>query len=351
MILFGLRDTGSVNACLSVINILKNQGIPVSIYAEGVAYERLKNNFPLIADCKITNLLDSIRPSLVVVTVATKGGSIPIDLNNEAKQRGLPTVLVEEMWAGHSTSEWKVLPDGVCVTDEFAKSLVLQSWPDYSESNIYVTGASIFDKFINVQTEVAKHRLRQALHIYESWPIVFFPGTGQIWGMIQAVSMLVEALNKLSAPIYFILRDHPAISFVRATGYREALKDLRMGTIVDSGKLTSDEVNAGSDIVVGTFSSMTVEACYLRKPVLTIWTSEIRQSFLEATNNTLGEWPIINLGASLKAESVGEIKDCLQRILAGDTTAIMEAQQKHFKTDGLSGKRIAKAILSYYRCQ
>jgi hypothetical protein len=350
VILFGLRDTGSVNACLPVITILKNQEIPVSVYAEGPAFTLLRDRFTLISECKMDDLLDSVRPSLVVVTVATKGGSIPIDLNNEAKQRNLPTVLIEEMWAGHSASEWKILPDGACVTDKFAKSLVLQSWPDYPESNIHITGASIFDKFINVQTEVAKHRLRQALHVYENWPVVFFPGTGQIWGMIQAVSMLVEALNKLSTPIYLILRDHPAISCARSTEYREALKDLRMGMVVDSSKLTSDEVNAGSDIVVGTFSSMTVEACYLRKSVLTIWTPEIRQSFLKATNNILAEWPITNLGASLKAESAGEVKSCLQKILAGDTTAMMEAQQKHFKSDGLNGERVAKAILNYYRC-
>lgn len=350
MILFGLRDTGSVNSCLPVITILKNQGIPVSVYAEGSALTLLRDRFTLISECKMSNLLDFVKPSLVVVTVATKGGSVPIDLNNEAKKRSLSTVLVEEMWAGHSAFKWEVLPDGVCACDEFAKDLILKSWPDYPGSHVHVTGSSIFDKFISVQTKVAKYYLRERLGLSNEWPVVFFPGQGQIFGMTQAVPMLVEALNDLATPMHLILRDHPSVSFSKAAEYREVLKKLRTGTIVDSNKLSSGEVNAGSDIVVGVFSTMTVEACYLRKPVITIWSPEIGQSLLEVTNNTLGEWPIINLGASLKAESAKEVMSCLQKILAEDTATMQQAQQKHFQTDGLSGSRIAMAILDYYRC-
>ena len=45
MILFGLRDIGSSNACFPVIKIIKDEGIPVSVYAEGPAYQRFKDKF------------------------------------------------------------------------------------------------------------------------------------------------------------------------------------------------------------------------------------------------------------------------------------------------------------------
>jgi len=348
VILFGLRDIGSINACLPVINILKDKEIPVSVYAEGVASKYLKDKLVFFSECQTDDLLDFTRPSLVVATAANKGGTVPIGLTVEAKQRNLPVVFVEEMWSGHSAFQWKVLPDGVCVMDEFAKSLILRSWPNYPESHIHITGSPVFDKLVSVQTNIDRYYLRKNLGLSEDWPIVFFPGLNPVSGMIQAVPMLVESLNDLGIPVYLVLRDHPTVSFTEAAIYHGFLKNLRIGKVIDSSKLATNEVNAGSDIVVGVFSTMTVEACYLRKPVLTIWTPEIGRLLLEITNNNLTEWPIVNLGASLKAESVGEIKNCLRKIFSGDTATMLDAQQKHFKTDGLSGVRVAKAILSYY---
>lgn len=349
MILFGLRDVGSVNACLPAIEKLKKDDFPISVYAEGASYECLKGKLSLIVQCPIDYLLDFIKPSLVVATCATTGGTIPIDLTTKAKQRNLLVVLVEDMWAAHSAFKWDILPDGVCATDEFSKSLILKSWPGYPESHIHITGSPVFDKFVDIDVGSARHKLRDSLGLSENWPVVFFPATGLIKGMTRIIQMLVEALNGLNIPVYLILRDHPSITFSEASEYREALKGLKTGQVVDSSKLNSNEVNAGSDIVVGTFSTMTVEACYLRKPVLIISTSEINQLLAESTNNALNQWPLINLGAALKAGSVDEIKNCLNQILAGDTTEMFKAQRKHFQTDGLSADRIANVILKYYR--
>ena len=50
MILFGLRDVGSGNACLPTVKKLKDMGIPVSVYAEGAARERFKDEFQFISE-------------------------------------------------------------------------------------------------------------------------------------------------------------------------------------------------------------------------------------------------------------------------------------------------------------
>lgn len=357
MILFGLRDVGPVNACLSAITMLKNQGIPVSIYAEGAALDYLKKRFALITKQDVSNLLDSVAFSLVVVTPSTPfpGAMVPIELTNKAKQKNIPVVLVEDSWSGHSSSKWNVLPDAVCVVDDFARELVRKSWPDYPEININVTGAPVFDKFINVDTKSAKHKLRTTLNLNEDWPVIFF--AGEVFGMTEAVSMFIEALNNLNVPIYFILRDHPKIVLLDAPDefkrihleYSKSLKNLKIGKVIDSRKLTSDEVNSGVDVVVGICSTMLVEACYMRKPVLSIWTPEIGRALFEVAKNTFAEMPITSLGAALKAESVNEIKICLQKILNGDTATMLEAQRRHFQTDGLSAERVTRAILGYYK--
>ena len=355
MILFGLRGIGSGNACLPAITMLKDSGIPVSIYAEAPAYDRFKDKHKLINECDMDSLFKSVKPSLVTVTCSATGGAVPTDMSNKAKQINLPVVLVEDAWSSHSSFKWNHLPDGVCVVDEFAKNLILQSWPGYPESHIHITGAPVFDKFVNIQTESAKHKLRESLCLNENWPIIFF--TGEVHGMTQAVSILVSALNNFDAPVYMILRDHPTIILPKAPDehkkiyleYHGILKTLKVGIVVDSSKFTSDEVVAGSDIVVGICSTMLAEACYLRKSVLNIWTPEIGQILFGVAGNTFSELPTTNLGASFKVQSAEEIINYLHKIITGDTKAMLQAQQKHFRADGLSGSRVANAILSYYK--
>lgn len=355
MILFGLRGVGSGNACLPAVKILK-ETVPVSVYAEEPAFSRFRDHFDLIPESEWEGLLDRFHPSLVVATCATIGGNIPKHLIHEAKKRNLPVVLVEDNWNSHSSFDWPILPDGVCLVNEFAKKLLLQSWPRYPESNIHITGAPVFDKYSKAQTENAGSRLRRFLCLDEDWPVVFF--IGENWGMPQAVSMLVYALNIINLPVYFILRDHPTMVAPNAPDeykhlyaeYHDVLKKLWVGPVIDSRELTSNEVLAGSDVVVGICSTMLEEACYLRQPVINVWTPEIGQILFDKARYTYEEQPITYLGASLKAESVKEIRSCLQRILAGDTVAMLQAQQKHFQTDGLSGERVAKAILNYYKC-
>lgn len=356
MVLFGLRDIGSVNACLPVITILKDRGIPVSVYAEGAALDRLAGSLALITKQDINSLLESIVPLLVIVTPSTPtpGAIVPIELTDRAKQKNIPVIFVEDNWSGHSSQSWNFMPDAVCVVDDFARKLVKKSWPYYPESNIHVTGAPVFDKFVSVDRESAKHKLRVALNLNENWPVIFF--AGEVWGMTEAVPMFIKALNNLGVPIYLILRDHPNIVLSDApdefkriySKYSESLKNLKIGEIIDSRKLTSEEVNSGADVVVGICSTMLVEACYMRKPVLSIWTPEIGQALFEVAQNTFAEMPITNLGSALKAESVDEIKSCLRQILDGNTISMAKAQEEHFKTDGLSGRRLAEAILKYY---
>lgn len=350
MILFGLRDIGSANACFPVIKMLKDADISVSVYAEGPVYERFKDEFLFFSDCGISDLLDLIKPSLVVTTCAIPGGSVPITLTREAKKINLRVVLIEEMWAGHSAFTWNIMPDGVCVCDEFAKRMILKSWSGYFENNVYITGSPVFDKFVDVDTSSAGSKLCVGLNLSESWPVVFFPATGLTAGMRMIVRMIVDALNNLDMPVYFILKDHPSVSGEQASEYRGELENLKVGQVIDPAAFTSNEINAGSDIVVGTFSTMTVEACYMRKPVLIISTEEINQLLSESTHNALRQWPLIDLGAAFKAGTVKETTDGLAKILRGDIMVMRYAQEQHFKTDGLSAGRVAETILKYYRC-
>lgn len=357
MILFGLRDIGPSNACLPVIKIFKEKNIPTAVYAEGAAAEYLKNKTTFVVRCDIDNLLDSTKPKLVVVTPSTPTPDykVPTCLTDQAKKRNIMIVFVEDNWSGHSSSPWNALPDVVCVADKFAENLILKSWPDFLQSRIYVTGAPVFDKFVNVDIEAARHNLRTALSLNVGWPVIFFPG--EVYGMTTAVPMFIQAVNDLDVPVCLVLRDHPKVVLsdapeefkkIRLQNRRD-LESLTNGVVADSALLTSDEVNAGCDLAVGICSTMLTEACYMRKPTLHIWTSEIGRELFKVAKNTFAELPTTNLGAAWKVESVEEIKTSLQKILAGDTIEMRAAQEKHFRADGLNGQRLAEAILRYYK--
>lgn len=355
MILFGLRGVGSGNSCLPAISILKDQGITISIYAEEPAYSTFRDKFELIPEGDVDSILESVKPSLIVVTCATVGGAVPIDMMNKADKRGLPVILAEDMRFSHTSFNWNILPRGVCVVDELAKNWILQSWPGYPESHIHITGAPVFDKFANFKIEPAKHKLREVLGLNNDWPIVFI--VGENWGMTIAVSMLVNSLNSLNVSVYLILRDHPTMVAPNASDeykrlyaeYIEVLRDLKVGKLIDSSRLTSTEVLAGSDLVVGICSTMLEEACYLRKSVINIWTPEIGQILFSKACNTYEEQPITSLGGSLKAQNIEGVISSLKKIFNGDTAATLQAQEKHFQADGFNGRRLAEAILGYYK--
>lgn len=362
IILFGMKDIGGANAVLPVAAVCSGPN-DVLFYADGVSFDRFKTEYPLIfTACSPSAMLIWIRPRVVVTTTCSPGGVVPVELVIAAKNAGIPVVAIQDSWGNHLKHElWgdaekrnrKYLPDVMCVQDEFARQLVVESWPEFEPDRVIVTGSPAFDRLHGIDCAAAKANLRLALDLAEDWPIVHF--YGQSWGMPEALRATMDALNRIQEPVYFILRDHPRVVAADASeefreiyaAYRDIPRGLKYGKVVDSSSMmSSDPVNAGADIVMGMYTTTILEACYLRKNCLSVWVPSAQAALAMETNGILTEFPPAALGACFSGTTADEIAVRFEQIFSGGITEMRAAQEKHFSADGKSAFRVHDVIRS-----
>lgn len=364
MLLAGIKDVGSANAVFPVLRELQKNSRNILVYADGVSAEKFKDEYPLIsASCSFEKVLDWFSyehgVSAAILGISSAGGVIPVAFTNVCKKRGIPIIAVEDYWASHCMVNWEELPDLVCVQDDFAKRLLLESWGfrGYSSNQVIVTGQPAFDRFKDTDCRSANKQLRQSLKLNQDWPIIFFPG--QIYGMAEALPIVVDALNSISRPVYFIMRDHPRVSSPNATQefkqiykvYKDIPDKLNIGQLVDSSSLkSSDLCNAGADIVIGMYSTMLVEACYMRKPTIVVWTPDGQAGLEMESDNKLHKNPIAVLGAALEVSSLSDLIKAFNLIYNGDISDMCNAQKLHCKADGQSATRVVRVVNHIVSC-
>lgn len=358
MLLAGVKDIGSANAVFPILRELQKNSHNILVYADGVSAEKFKDEYPIIsALCPLEKVLDwfsyeyDIRAAILGISSA--GGVVPVAFTNTCKKRRIPVIAVEDYWASHCMVDFEELPDIVCVQDELAKSLLLESWGSrgYYSNQVIVTGQPAFDHFKDTNCRSANKQLRESLKLDKSWPIIFFPG--QIYGMAEALMIVIEALNSIGRPVYFIIRDHPRVSSLNAAeelrqiykAYKDVPSKLNIGQLIDSSGLkSSDLCTAGADIVVGIYSTILVEACYMRKPTIVIWTPDGQAGLEMESGNNLHRNPVAVSGAALEVSSSFDLIKAINLVYSGDISDMCNAQALHCKADGQSAIRVAQVI-------
>lgn len=359
MLLAGIKDIGSANAVFPVLHELQKNSHDILVYADGVSAEKFKDEYPLIsASCPPEKVLDwfsyKYGISAAILGISSPGGVIPTTFTNACRNRKIPIVAVDDYWASHCMMiNWEELPDMICVQDELAKNLLLESWGSrgYCSNQVIVTGQPAFDRFKDTDCRSANKQLRTLLKLDKGWPIIFFPG--QIYGMAEALLIVVEALNSISRPVYFIMRDHPRVASPNATeefkqirrAYKDVLSQLNVGQLVDSSSLKSGDLcTAGADIVIGIYSTMLTEACYMRKPTIVVWTPDGQVGLEMESGNNLHRNPVAVSGAALEVFSSFDLIKAINLVYSGDISDMRNAQELHCKADGQSAIRVARVI-------
>lgn len=347
-----MRQIGGANAVIPVAHRLR-AGNDVFFYSQGVAHERFCSDLPLISADSISSskLLDWIWPDVIVseCVAPEENAIIPRRITQLAKDVNIPTVVVQDFWASGLSVAWEALPDVICVQDKLAKELVHKAWPQMSDQAVVITGQPAFDDLMNVDYKKARATLKEMYDLKEDWPIVHY--SGGFKGTAESVACLVEALNQLKRPVYLFSRLHPRMTDIKAPEawkeegrrYQELNSQLLYGESIDSSdKKISDLVNAASDIVVGAYPTMIVQACYLRKACLSITNPAAQEYFEMETAGTLKAFPPVMLGSCYSATNVEESMSALKNIYNGET--LRKSQEENFVTDGGSAERVAKVI-------
>jgi len=304
------------------------------------------------SDISPRDLFKEMSPDVVMATQNSHHDLMPAEFIDSAHREKIPSVLVQDFWGNHAHGSWGILPDLVCVQDCLGKELVLKTWPDMQHYQVVITGQPAFDNLISVDTAEANKKLREQFQLSEDWPIIHFSGGS--YGMPEAIRITIDALNILKRPVYLFIRHHPTLTLPGASDdfkriYREyhtMPEDLLVGqSITSDASISSDLINAGSDIVISMYSTQSVKACYLRKACISVLVSESRQNLEKATGGLLNEFPPVALGACWFGMTDWKVAECLGRIFEGDTGDMRKAQEEHFVTDGKSAERVLGATL------
>ena len=354
-LLFGMKDIGGANAVIPValkaIEGGNNYGI---LYCDGVSYDRFKDSYPSISTvCDPEKVFNWLKPEAVITSTCTPNENliIPIKFVEMAHLLGIPVVAVQDFWMSGMSVKWNIRPDKICVQDDLAKRLLLSYWEGYGEDDIVVTGQPAFDHLSGVDCHKARTRLASKLGLTEQWPIIHL--SGGFKGTAEAVEWTVKSLNRSRTSVYLLVRYHPIMVRPDAPSeWRDVYEKckhlpstLKHGKVIDSSFLTSSEVNAGADIVIGVYSTLLVEACYLRKNCISIITPEARSYFGMETGNMLSEFPPAMLEACFSVSSEDALTPDFWHSLFSQNTLCSE-QERNFVTDGNSAKRVLDVVSS-----
>lgn len=161
--------------------------------------------------------------------------------------------------------------DRLCVTDAFARQLILDKYPELDNA-VVVTGGPHFDKTIEMRRTWHERRqtLRQALGVSENQPVFLI--AGGVNGTAEILHLLEEGIKqaRVTDTAKVVLRVHP-----RATDddkrltkeYMETTKYPGWFTDVDRALApTSDDLLPGMNFVLSGFSTTNYIGVLLQMP-------------------------------------------------------------------------------------
>ena len=366
MTLAAMKYTGGANAILPVIAEARRNNIDSTLYIDSDG-SITPSFYSYYTQCLSLGYLisfqsqpkDTIRKTTFKVLLLSTDCFHESETNEklvcEAQKLGIRVIIVQDFWGNHSYLPKDFRPDIICVQDFFAKNLVKSSWTNYDSNKIVITGQPAFDYLGNINCSSARGELRDKFELVEDWPIIHFSG-GDF--APEALAVTIEALNIISQPVYFFIRHHPVLISAKTNNYQKGIYEayqvhltkLQNGKVIDSGSVTTSEtVNAAADITIGLSGTMLIQACYLDKTSIAVWTDEVKKNFFKATG--LNEFPPCILGGCLRASNLTELIQCLDKSLARlrrpNLNPAKSRNNEYFKSDGQSAKRVFKVIKSF----
>ncbi|HEY4515508.1 MAG TPA: CDP-glycerol glycerophosphotransferase family protein [Candidatus Paceibacterota bacterium] len=340
------KDRGGTDSVVPVVQELRKSGDEVLLFTNGLASSLLVNadNIPVTSANEVISKHG--LPDILISSMCSGGGvgwDLVLIMRNEKPDARVITIT--NGWSGAQLNAWadkQYWPDLVCVNDWYERREIEETWQDYS-GEIIETGWPALDSFVNYDQRADRVRMREELDIPEDAKVILW--AGQIKNTGLALSELVTALNKVSAPdVYLIAREHSRLRSDNEFGPAEieqsnqALAKLHGAKLIDGGqKEEPREIIATSDIVLSINSFALVEAAIMHKETIAIQYPNIY--------DLKTEFPLVALGACERARDQESLHALLTHAL-NPGLGQGPAQSRAFKIDGQNAKRTANAILN-----
>ena len=339
------KDPGGTNGIVPVAKCLRKMGHKVELIPNGKAIEllpALNEEFSMFEQA----LKETPEPEALFTSMCSDGG-IGRDLVPLMKRAGVLTVALQDFWGPRLRFEWadpKFRPDFICVNDKVGADLVMRAWPDYDGNQVAITGFPAMDKYSDFDVETAANQVRTTLGLDRWRPSVSFGG--QLEGVGDVITEVIEVLNELKLDIYFLPRPHPRMKNNapdEIPKWEKALAGFRGGVLIDSSACSTSSVTASSSLVISAYSTINVEAACLRKDVISVLYPEVGMYWLRLELPDLEDFPLVQLGCSAKAANRAELKRLIERALTSGLD-LRETQERVFRLDGKNARRVADLV-------
>jgi len=276
-------DPGGAKPCLSLAK--KWQDSDELLVCSDRQYAFFETFGIPVRDCRGENaraIFDEFRPdSLVTGTSYTS--RIEMDFVHEAAKRGIPSASFVDHYTGFDvrfgTAEARILPDEIHVLDEKAAALAREA--GFPERRIRITG-NPYHKFLGSwRPRLTKEQVFQKLEIPLSGAkiILFAPdplsnaGGAEKFGTdeVAILKLFLESLGEAGRPTQLLIKAHPnqSMEYLK-TGLKNVPKNVELHLVPAEKDALLNDLIQQTDLVVGMFSSILLEAELLGKKSLGI---------------------------------------------------------------------------------
>lgn len=304
------RDPGGTNAIMPLIEPLRQLGNNVVVYGKDAAlsiYGKLKIDcsdirgaIPSGAQEETNEFVQKLRPDIILTGTSSEDFT-ERHLWKAAESAGIASFAVLDQWThyrlrliseggdpmnGHSTSEL-IVPSFLFIMDEFARNELCALGIDCEK--LLVSGQPFFDYIRTTADRFTTHDIEQArreltgdgdglVFVFASQPIASINRTNGIaedyWGYTEhtVMSQVVRCLSKITEEtgtrVTLVLRLHPKDAF---DSYQGALATLPSSVkVVVDRDYDSTLLLQASDLVIGMFSMLLLEAAILNRPFISV---------------------------------------------------------------------------------
>lgn len=336
--LWGMRDAGSAASGLPVIKMLLNEGIAVSIFADGSARDMLeKENLGLhkvgySSSYFLNRLLRNLEKDLIVC-----GHSVKPDIEQFLTycsklalyrlEKPIKSVWYEDMppFLGFYKKELAaegrlMIPDKVFCFSETSAKQEVGYIPQFKDRAV-VTGNPAFDRFADIDTMDIRHKIRQGLGIRDDEVWLVWMAT-KTRATFESCRDYIDGIKGLGLEHYrFSARIHPA-----EAKNPEVKKeyDLLLATIgehaLDTTGYPTDDIGIAADIVGGDTSTAIFEATLNDIRTVTLLIPENMVLRDEWVNAFPPDPAIVLDGTSPVIRNRMDVKDILQKVVLDSET-------------------------------
>lgn len=312
---------------------------------------------------------DKYKPDLVFSTSII--GGIDIAFMKEASERGVKTVGMTKGWDHASRVLYRFIPDKIVIQNFVMKEYLIKH-QKINASKIEVCGFPQFDWYNKKELLLSREEFFMSLGLDPNRKLIFFGSSGSNSPEdCKIIDMLVKFINSpgiLKKLACMIVRPHFSDSGVVKYDKYQLMDNIA----VDKSMVYSDSIPLGwdyglketkyfvnllfhSDIVVNIASTLTLDACFFDKPIISIAFGVYHnlRNGKDVTNihyETDHYQDVTKTGGVDVVNNEAELLESVNNYLVHPEYKSVERKilldKLCYKTDGNSSERIANVILS-----